>query len=66
MSAVFTAGDELAEDAGEGVGGFAGDLDAVVPEDGFARLREEEGEGVRRVGEVAQEDTLDGTEEPGC
>ena len=61
--AVFAARDHVAEDAGEGVGGLAGDFDAVVAEDGRLRAREEEAEGGGAGGEVAEIDALDGIKE---
>ena len=63
--AVFAARDDLAEDFGEGVGGFAGDLDAVVAEARGFRRGQEEAEGTSGRGEVAQEDAFDGVEELG-
>ena len=59
--AVFAAGDDLAEDIGDDVGGLAGDFDAVVAEDGFLRMREEEIERRAALREIAQEEALDGS-----
>ena len=47
----------------EGVGRLAGDGDAVVAEDGLDAVREEEGERVGVVGEVADNEAFDGSEE---
>jgi hypothetical protein len=61
--AVFAAGDELFENAREGVGGLARDLHAVVAEDRVGRLGQEESEGIDRLAEIAQKDALDRIEE---
>ena len=59
---VFGAGDEFLKTLAKESAALR-DFDAVVAEDGLARLGQEEGEGVRRVGEVVQEDAVQGVEE---
>ena len=63
--AVFRAGDDLAKDIGEGVGGLAGDLDTVVAEDGLPRVREEEVQPGAVAGEVAREELFEGEQPSG-
>ena len=63
--AVLAAGDDLAEDIGDGVGGLAGDFDAVVAEDGLLRVWEEEVQRGAAGGEVAGEELFEGVEELG-